>query len=513
MAAIREGNVALTGIDAPRKVRAAWVTEEFFDAARIAFHLGGPFPPGGGRTVALSYNEWRRLGGDEQIIGAALQVDGTPRTVVGVLPPEMSFPSPRIALWLPLEATSEFKTQRVGGFLLVVGRLGDGVAVEQARSELESVSNWLAETYPEDEELGVRALPLLEQLTGPYRETIWTLQAIVAAVLLLSLSNIAHLQTARLSKRVRSLAIVRALGAPPRRLWLPSLLEASWLGLTGAVLSVGVAAAILTAKAYLPSDFPRVGEISLDAASLAVALSACLTVVLAATVPPFLAASGRNIREGLGPSPELGIGRFNLRGVLLVSEAALAVVLVIAAALMVRTFQGIQQIDLGFNSKNLLTAGIWLPDSRYGSPQPQRDFWRSLAERVEAHPDVVSAAAASGLPLIGAASFRQVALGEERLTSQTQTRAAIIRVDPGFFKTMGARIVEGRAFDENDAEGGPGAFVVNQRFGPVVRPSPAVFPDLRRRPRRGWGDRHGAFAAPFYFRRTSRRSRRWRNER
>jgi predicted permease len=482
LGAIRMHDYTLTGQGEPALVVGGTVTGNVFAMLRtrplVGRGLAASDEAADAAPVAvLSEKLWRdRFGGDPAVVGRTVRLDERVFTVVGVMPAAFHSPpdKPPAELWAALVQDPVFgdlRQKRGGHYLTVVGRLRSGVGIPSAEAELAIIARGLAGQYPkENANWGVRLLPLAESLIAGVRTALWVLLGAVVLVFLIACVNVANLMLVRSSARSRELAVRTALGAGRGRLARLLLTEALVLGITGGALGVALAVAAMKAlRAWLPADLPRVSEVGIDGHVLAFSLLASLAATLVFGVGPALAAGRANLsaalREGSAGARESGRRR-RLRNLLIAGETAFSFVLLVGAALLIRSFVRLQDVPLGFRPDGVLTAGMSLPRSQYSKPEQWRGFYTSLVERLGSEPGVESAAAALPLPLAGAGlnfAFSIEGRADEGEGANART-ANYTAATPDYFRVMGIPRVAGRTFDGRDVPGAPQVCVISSAF-------------------------------------------------
>jgi len=427
--------------------------------------------PGRNRVVLLGHALWqRRFGSDPSVVGKPVILNTESYTVIGVLPPDFLAPSgwirARVDVLVPLVVSSE----RTSYYLSVMARLKPGVTLAQAQSNMESIAAGLAERYPDTNRgRGVNLVPAHEQVVGKTRGALMIFFGVVVFVLLIACVNVANLALARATSRQKEIAVRSALGASRSRLVRQLLTESIMLAVAG-----GVAGLLLTMwgidslVAIIPDTVPRAKEINIDGRVLGFTLVLSLLAGLVFGLVPALQASKPNLNEALkegGRSVWLGGGRNRIGSLLLVSEVALSLVLLIGAGLMIKSFIRLLNVPPGFDRQNTLTMLIALPRQKYGQSEQQRAFFQQLLERVGALPGVEAAGAVNSLPLSQSQEGRYFAVeGDTRNVDEVDPGAGYRAVSPDYFRAMGIPLLKGRPFTERDAQGAPGAVIINQEM-------------------------------------------------
>ena len=476
LAAYEFATFNLTGGNEPQRVAALSVTTNLFSTLGVRPALGRDFLPaeeqaGRQRVVILSDGLWqRRFGADATLTGRQLQLNGESYTVVGVMPPRFEL-TPGTEVWTPLlsdPARQPWRADRTNHNLHVIGRLKPDVSVAQAQAVLNVVAQQLEQQYPKSNAgWGVRLRTLHDWLVPePARRSVLMLFAAVGFVLLIACANVAHLLLARATRRRRELAVRVALGASRGRVLRQLLTESLLLALLG-----GVAGALLALwsteliRVSTTLNVPRLAETRLDARVLGFSFLMTLLTGLLFGLAPAWQASRLNLNEILRTGGR-GDGRQGLRGALVVAEVALALVLLIGAGLMLRSFARLQNVPLGFAPENVLALQISLPGARYGERAARVNFYDELLERLRAVPGVTDAAAVTQPPLAGGGGWAlEVMLeGHEAMSAGAKWSAATFAITPRYFQTLGIPLLAGRDFTAQDRGAAPLNVIVNEAF-------------------------------------------------
>ena len=471
----------MTGRGEPTRLQGAVVNADLFPLLGVAPVIGRGFLPDedkpgeSGRVVLLSQNLFqKRFNADPNVVGQSMVLGGKNYTIVGVMPPAFQFPiqNQPVELWTTVALDSEGKdpitNERGAHYMNVIARLKPGVSKEQAQAEMTSISARLEQQYPDkDLHKSTRIQPALEALVGDIRPALLILLGAVGCVLLIACANVANLLLARAMMRHKEMAIRSALGASRIRVVRQLLTESVLLSLTGGALGLVMAVWWSDLLMALGKDnIPRALQVGLDWHVLGFTfLVSLLTGVIFGLVPA-LHSSKTELTESLkegGRGSGDGARRNGIRGILVVSELAIAVVLLVGAALLIQSLWRLQHVSPGFESQNLLTFVVGIPDVKYPTGK-QAQFYRDLTARIESLPGVRSASSVIPLPLSGelfSISFetegRPVAKGD-------QPSADFFAISNGYFKTLGVSILKGRDFNERDSEKAPGVIIVNQAF-------------------------------------------------
>jgi putative ABC transport system permease protein len=487
MAAISAGSIPWSGHGAAEQVSYALVTGGFFNVLRVAAAHGRTIgyeddPIGAPDVVVISHDLWmRRFGGTVDTVGQVMILDGTPRRIVGVMPRGFSYPLSS-ELWLPFRFSErELTTQRGAHYLDVVARLKPGVSKDAAQSELSGVVRRLAQVYPRtNANNSVNVVLLHEALVGNVRPALLVLLGAVGFVLLIVCVNVASLTLTRAIGRTRELAVRAALGAGRARLINGLLVES--VALAGAGGAAGLVMAWWAAQGIAALDaglgIPLLDQTRVDGAVVGFTIAAsALAALLFGMLPAWQASTtldvARRIREDAGTLTS-GRDRQRLRGGLIVAETALAVVLLVGAGLLMRSFARLVSVDLGIDTSRVQTFSVSLPQAKYGTPASRAAFMETLVMRLQQRPDVEAAGAIFGLPLT---NFRYVismsTLDGERLSDEEQDRRSLqVRVvTPDYFRSLGIPIVRGRTFTAADRLGTDTVVVINEAAARMLWPS------------------------------------------
>jgi putative ABC transport system permease protein len=477
MAAYRHVDFSYAGSGDPRNVPGVLATPELFTVLRAQARLGRTFTseesvPGATRVVVISHGFWERvLGSNPSVVGTTIKLDTLPVTVVGVMAPGFEFPtSTPVEAWAPLvfDPQDLHGQSRRARSLTVVGRLASGVTAEHAQTEMSVLAGQIAASYPESNEgWGARVVAAHEQLVGASRPALVVLMGAVGFLLLIVCANMANLLLARLSSRRREIAVRAALGAGrwdvARPIIAESVLLACGGGLVGLLFALGGIRLLVT----LPgARLPRIDRIELDGGVLLFTLLVSVAVALAFGVIPALHASRADLRGDLSESSSNTSSPYarHVLGGLVVIEVALALVLLVGAGLMTRSFSKLLQVDPGFEAHNLVGAQVLLPITKYRDRQNLVRFFEDVVERLRNAPGVNAASAVSTLPMsdVGTAMALPFAVEGQPPPATEDPLADVRVVAPGYFETMKIALIEGRFLDERDAQDRPRASVINR---------------------------------------------------
>jgi predicted permease len=476
MAAWDDARLALTGLGEPTTQLATRVSLDFFRAAGVQPRVGRAFTadelePGGPAAVIVSDAFWRlRLGAAPDVLERSLVLDGAPAHIVGVMPPGFGFPS-EIDLWAPLLFDFDLERSRGAKYLSVVARLAPGVGVEAAAARMEQIGAALEAAHPANNTgKSVRVLPLHEDLVESARSTLAILFAGVSLVLLIAILDVTGLQLVRGWARRRELAVRGAVGATTTRITRQLVTESLLTAALGGVLGVALAALGLPAfVSLLPganpargtAGLPRLGEVAIDGRVLLFALGTVLLAGLVAGLWPALRIARRPVSAALREAAD-GRARALARGILVIGEVAIAVMLVAASALLLRSVGRILDVDAGFDARDKLTFRVDLPEHSYPDSETHSAVYQRIQDGLEALPGARSVAMSPWLPLEPGWVFSYSVIGEPEPDPGDEPLAALRFVNDDYFATLGIRLVEGRAFTAADRPGAEPVLVVNE---------------------------------------------------
>jgi predicted permease len=413
----------------------------------------------GADVAVISDGFWRtQLGGRRDVIGRTLTLDDRAIEIVGVMPPSFTVPAWSVTardIWLPLALDEEARAVRENHNLQAVARLKPGVDVGAAISELEVIAKRLEAAYPQENAgWGATVVPLREVIVGEIRTTLVVLLAAVGLVLLVACANVGNLLFTRSLGRRKEVAIRAALGAARTRVFQQLLTEAVVLALAAGAVGLALAEGAVRASAALLADqVPRADEISIDATVLAFVFGASLLTGVLAGVIPALRAGGTPLTDALkeGGRNEGAVG-VRTRRLLVVGEVALSVVLLMGAAVMVRSLLALRTVDTGFEADGVLTMSVMLPETRYATPAQRSAFFDRAIERMRALPGVESAGAIDTVPLTGGSVQPIVVEGRPELLPRDQPTVQVRQVTPGYLRTMRIPVLQGRDVDAADTD-------------------------------------------------------------
>ncbi len=477
-------DMTLTGSGEPAKLEGARPTEGLFTTLGVTPDLGRTFRPeelvpGGDDVVILSHGIWRtRFGGDSTIIGRRLILDGAPHTVIGVMPAGFEIRQPDTDVWKPLAVDPEEWYHRGGG-ILALARLREGISLDQARLEFQALTRQMREefAYPDDYDRSADVIPLHEQVVGNLRPALMVLLGAVGFILLIAGANLGNLLLARAGGREREMGVRAALGAGRGRLVRQLLTESAALSLGGGALGLGLALwGVRVLSLLLPAATPRATTIAVDFRTLAVCAALALGTGILFGLAPALSATradlAGSLRGARGTGGTRGISGSRTRSALVVSEVAIALVLLIGAGLMIQTLWRLQRVEPGFRTENVLTLSIQPTGSEFRSAPRLLAFYDRLFERIEALPGVSSAGAIQHLPLSGGGGWGQDIDVEGRplARGETPTRVAWRVVGGDYFQAMAIPLLAGRGFEATDQLEATPALIVNELMAEQIWP-------------------------------------------
>jgi predicted permease len=463
----RAGN--LTGADEPERVSHAAVSADFFKVLGVEPILGRTFlpeedKPGGPRVVVLGYGFWQqRYGADPDIMGKTLTLDDLSYTIIGVMPRESHYPN-GANFWRPL-GIDYAATGRGNQFLNVMGRLKPGVTWEQARAEMDTIAERLARDYPADNRgLSVPMVPLTDLVVGPIRPALLVLLGAVGFVLLIACANVANLLLARAAAREKEVAIRAALGAGRWRLMRQMFTESLMLALAGGALAFLLAIGATKALVALSAGIPRVEEIAIDWRVLGFTFAISLLTSLIFGILPALQISKPKLNESLkeGGHGSSGVSQPGLRSLLVISEVALSLVLLVGAGLMIKSFRHLRAVDPGFDQERVLSMRLSLPAAGYQQPAQTAAFYQHLIRSLASLPGVVSAGAIDIRPF-SSSNVRQ-AYGIKGRPDGNFIAPDFYIATPDYFRAMGIPLLKGRIFTEQETVGSVQLTVISERL-------------------------------------------------
>jgi putative ABC transport system permease protein len=488
MAAYGFGRYTLTGSGHPEAIRTCAATSGLFSILRVFPLLGsdfldGEYEPDHDHEVVLSYGLWRsHFGGDPKIVGKNIELNGQAFTVIGVMGPGFQFPiasdpDDRAQMWKPLAWSDRDRAVRDNHNYAVVARLRDGVSVRQAQAELDAISNRLALQYPaENKGWGAIAVPLRDDLVGDVRPALLILLGAVSLVLLIACANVANLILSRTLSRRKESAVRAALGATRRRLLQQAFSETLLLGVIGGALGLVFAHyGVILIVRFLAQRLPRWNEIALDGPVLVFTLGVSLLTGFAAGLLPALrmakADLNETLKQGLGrTASDSGGGR--TRNVLVVSEVALSLMLLIGAGLMIRSLWILQNTNPGFDPDHVVTMVVSIPQNKFPEPGQEVSYFNRVLDGVRVLPGVQAAGLIDAIPLSDDGSHQPISIeGRPVVAMADQPEVDVRLISPGYLSAMHISLLRGRDVDDSDLPGRPGAVLISQSMAKLFWPN------------------------------------------
>ena len=483
LAIYRTGRLTLTGHGEPEPVIALRGSADFLPILGIQPYLGRGFTiaddSAGGQPSALLSDAFFKshFGGDPAIIGKTITLNRVQHTVIGVVPPITSFMQ-RAQVWVPLAWTATDRAVRNNHNYLAIAKLKAGIDVDRAQADLTAISQRLEAAYPDDnKDWGAVVRPLHDRMVRDVRASLLVLLGAVAFVLLIACANLANLMLVRTHSRAKEIAVRGALGASRLRVVQQLLAEGLVLGIGGGV--AGFLAASYAVDALVASfgnALPRASEVSVDARVLMFTAATALVTGLAASFMPAWRLSGRDASEALriGPGRGNSAGQSRLRNLLVVSEVALALMLLIGAGLLMRSLSGLRSVDPGFDPTHTLTGTVMIPNAKYATPEQRNQFFDRVAENVRALPGVQAAGWTDNVPLQGGSTQYVAVEGQPAMKESEMPVVAVRMASPGYFAAAKIRLLAGRDFTAADGHGKPAVIIVSEgtakRFFPNQDP-------------------------------------------
>jgi putative ABC transport system permease protein len=477
----------ITGAGESDRVRIARVAESLFATLGAQPALGRTFLPEdvgrpssvndmqtiGSSAVILSYGLWqRRFGADPAVIGKTVKVEGEACAVIGVMPEGFNFPEEAEA-WLPIALSQT----RNNSYLRAVARLQPGVTQAQAQAELSTIWRRLEqESSRRNQGNGVNLIPLQERVVGNVRSSLLIFMGAVSFVLLIACANVANLSLARAAARQKEMALRAALGAGRFRIIRQLLTESLLLALAGGALGLLLAFWILKLLlAFAPQEIPRLNAIGIDPWALGFTLALSVLTGVVFGLAPALQCSrpdlNSTLKEG-GTRATGGASRHRLRGLMVVAEVSMALVLLIGAGLLLKSFTRLRETKLGFNPDHVLTASVTLPEATHPTAAHVKAYYQQALARVAARPEAQAAGLVNSLPLSDTGvGIRGNLTVEGESTSRPGVSANKLAVGGDYFRTLGIPLLKGRAFDERDASDSPAVVIISETLARSLWPN------------------------------------------
>ena len=480
--AFRGASFNLIGTGDPERLHGMTVTDGFFATLGAQPQLGRDFlpeedQPGHNNVVILSYGLWQnRFGGDANVLNQTITLDGQAYSVIGVMPASFRIEGRDPDLWTPMAFTPRDAQNHGGHSLAAIGQLKPGVTIDQAQTEMSAIADRLAAQYPNSNTgWNVKIMPLLEYTVRSIKPALIMLLGAVAFVLLIACANVANLLLARAAGRQKEMAIRTALGAGRGRIIGQLLTESLLLALAGGAVGLVLAKWGMDALLTLtPEDLPRMSNVSLDGRALAFTLTITLLTGVIFGLVPAWQASKPDLNETLkdaGRGSTEGGRRQLIRNTLVVVEVAAALVLLVGAGLLIKSFWQLQKVDPGFNPDHALTVSVALPRSKYPKEPQQVAFFQQLLEHVGALPGVQAAGASNVLPLMDDFVLSFEVEDQPPLPPGASQSTNFYSVSADYFKAMGIRLLQGRLLSERDTATSPHVAVINETLAAKIFPN------------------------------------------
>ena len=478
IAAFTDDAMNLVGAGEPRRLELTRATPDFFQVLGVSAFAGRAFAAADSTdapVLVISYPLWQtQFGSDPQIIGKAVRLDGSPYTIIGVMPASFRYPDRDTQAWTPLVLRERDFANRSDNYLDVVGRLRNGVTIARANQEIGGIAAQLERQFPkENEKTRGTVVDMRGDMSERSRLLVLALCGATVCILFLACANLASLLLTRAAHRTRELAVRAALGAGRERLIRQLVTESIGLAIVGGIVGVGIAAAALPVLARLvPAALPTADRPSLDWRVLVVAAAVAVITGLAFGVGPAIGAGRSKALEALRSGARAGGGRTQrARAVLVIVEVAASVVLLVSSGLLIRAALRIQATDPGFRAENVLTLRTALPLSKYGTVAQSGQFYDRVLEGVRALPGVQGAAYMTGLPMVMKGGIWPATLVGDAVIRSEANSASLRFVTPQYFSTLGAAVREGRDVTESDTPASVPVAVVSESFARRMWPN------------------------------------------
>jgi putative ABC transport system permease protein len=484
----------------PEQVAAGAVSAGFFSTLGVPPMLGRVLSPdedqvGHSHVVVLSYRFWQEhFGSNPDIVGHDINLDGEAYLVAGVMPASFRFPD-FAQMWTPMAWTDQERAVRGEHHYAVIARLKSGVEIKQAQAEMNTISERLQQLYPGDDKgWGATVLPLHDDLVSDVRPALLVLWGAVAFVLVIACANVANLVLVKTFSRQKEIAIRTALGASWPRVLRQLLSETVLLAFAGGALGLACAHfGVLLIVAFLADKLPSSTEIALDWQVLTfTALVSVVSGIVAGVLPALRLTRGdinQSLKQGLGRT-DADSGGHRTRGILVVSEVALSLILLVGAGLMIRSFQKLQGVNPGFDSQNVLTMNTMVSRAKFPQPSQQVSFFERVLQNLRALPGVESAAVIDDIPLNNEGSHQPIAIeGRPVVPMSEQPEVDVRLISTGYMSALHVPILRGRDFNDTDIAGRPAAILISEsmarQFWPGADPlgkrlTMTFFPDAVR---------------------------------
>jgi len=474
-------NFNITGDGTPERVLGGRQTASIFRVLGVQPLIGRVFTDEEEKVedkVVLSYGLWlRRYGGDREIVGKKIRLNGLPYDVIGVMPEEFQYPNREFALWTPI--TMNPNESRFTFDYATLARLKPGVTLAQAQAQLQEIQARIGQAFPPAKGFTVDVSSALDDLVGRVRTPLYFLLGAVLGLLLIGSANLANLLLARSMARSQELVLRAALGANKGRLILQSMMEVVPLVVAGGICGVLLAYWLLSLLVpLLPSTMPRLEAIQMDWRVMLFAGAILIGTAATAGIAPAFQVMRWNINQVLresGRTTISGGGAARLRGGLVVSQIAAVIILMVVSALLIRSFVALQKVDPGFRTNNILSVHLALSESHLRDNAAFGRFCKSIVERVRALPGVVSVGMVNRLPLAGGTQTGSV---DFEGTDLARNEFGVLQIGnfdwrtatPDYFRTLGIPLIEGRFFEDSDTVGRPRVSIIDEQVARRVWP-------------------------------------------
>jgi putative ABC transport system permease protein len=466
----------ITGDAEPERLDGAYVTGNFFAVMGRPFLLGRPFgeaeDKAAANVVVLTDVLWRkRFHGDPKVVGRNINLNGRTFQIIGITPPQANEIN-RIDLYIPFTLSPNYKdvsTRRSGHMFKCVGRLKDGVTLDQAQVDFEVITRNLVTLYPDTSApFGTRLVPLLNSAVSDYSTTLWLLGGAVLCLLLITCANTANLLLARARERIKEITVRAALGASRERLIIQLLSESLILALLGGAVGLLTACwGVSLIKALDPGQITRLQAIEIDGTALLFVFGLTLVTALLFGLLPALVLSRANLASALrdegGRTGTAGRERHRSQNILVIGQVALASVLLIGAGLLLRSFLALQSVPLGFKTDHILVADVYLASTKYADGERRKAFFDSLLDKVRRLPGVIDAGLNDAVPFGENYDLETVIIAGRPVTDVSRLPWMVHQiVSPNYFRTLGIQLLRGRFFDERDQENAENVVIINR---------------------------------------------------
>jgi putative ABC transport system permease protein len=473
MAALRIRHFNLTGDGQPEKVYAYGVTGNFFSVLGVVAEVGRTInldddQPQSAKVAVISYALWRsRYGGDPRLVGRDILLDDEKYSVIGVMPRSFQFLDPEVRIWVPAGLTPEMLATRGSHYLQVVARMKPGVTVERASNDIKAITEQIARDYPDEaSRLGAYALALSDELSGESRRPLLVLLVSVAFVLLIASANLANLLLSRAIGRSKEVAVRTALGASRKRLVRQLLTESVLLSIGGGVAGVLVAVwSFAFLKQLIPPGLRLFVDLHIDATVLVFTLALSVVTGIVFGLAPALQSLHVDLNEALkqgGGRTSLSTGHRRLQSAMIVGEVALAMVLLVGAGLLIKTFARLSDQYAMLRAESVLSLRTLLPENRYDKPEKRFAFYKQVLESVGSLPGVVASGYTTSVPLDWKGGTNGISIEGRPVERGVGYDANHRQISADYFKAIGIALEEGRFFTQADNEKSSPVAIINR---------------------------------------------------